>query len=90
MNERRLQRGAKWTALSLDERVAKWRRLAIGNTVAAAVVVVITWLLWAPLVAGIVTVVMAITVADIWYLVARTRKTGNPFLRAVGTPPSSE
>ena len=90
MNERRRQRGARWNALSLDERVAKWRRLAIGNTVAGAVVVAVAWALWSPLVVWVVTVVMAAAVADPWYLVGRTRKTGNPFLRGTTRPPSSE
>ena len=77
----RQQRAARWNTMSLDERVAKWRRLAVGNTVAGAIVVGAVWAIASPLVAGIVTVVMVIAVADMWFLVRRTRRTGNPFLR---------
>jgi hypothetical protein len=52
--------------MSLDERVSRWRRLAIGNTAAAAVVVAVAWVFLSPVLAGVVTVVMALAVADIW------------------------
>jgi len=90
VNERRRRRGAQWNALSLDERAAKWRRLAIGNTVAGAVVVAVAWALLSSLVAWIVSIVMVAAVADASYLVGRARKTGNPFLRGPTRAPSSE
>jgi len=69
-------------AMSLDERVAKWRRLAICNTIAAAIVVGAVWAFASPVLAAVVTAIMVVAVVDIWFLARRTGRTGNPFLRA--------
>ena len=64
-----------------DDLAAKWRRLAVANTLGAAVVIAAMWSLAPVLLASVVTVVMVIAVGDIWFLARRTRRTGNPFLR---------
>jgi hypothetical protein len=63
--------------LTPEKRMARWRRLAVGNTIAGVVVSVLA-LVFLPLPIGlIVTGAMAIGVGDTWYLDRRIHRSGS-------------
>jgi O-antigen/teichoic acid export membrane protein len=59
--------------------VRKWRRIEVGNSVAGVVVSVVAVLLLPAAAAAVVVAVMAVCVADTWYLGRRLRRTGRLF-----------
>ena len=71
----------RWSALSIEERISRWRLISIGNSVAALVIAISAFIFlrfpWSLVVAGVVV----IGAADTWYLAGRLRETGNPFTR---------
>lgn len=54
----------------------RWRHLAIGNTVAGAVVCVLALIFLPRAAAAAIAALMALGVADTWYLDRRYRRTG--------------
>jgi hypothetical protein len=61
------------------ELARKWRRIELGNTLAGFVVSTVAIVLLPGVVAALVVVLMALGVADTWYLGSRLRRTGRLF-----------
>jgi hypothetical protein len=61
------------------ELARKWRRIELGNTLAGFVVSIVAIGLLPGVVAALVVVLMALGVADTWYLGSRLRRTGRLF-----------
>jgi hypothetical protein len=64
---------------SATELARKWRRIEVGNTVAGLVVSIAAIVLLPSVLAALVVVLMALGVADTWYLGSRLRRTGRLF-----------
>jgi hypothetical protein len=67
------------TFLWQEDPVRRWRRLAIANTAAGAIVVVMALVFLPKLIAGLLVVLMVVSVGETWYLDRRLRRTGNMF-----------
>ncbi len=59
-----------------EDPVRRWRRLAIANTAAGAIVLALALVFRPHWLAALVAVLMVVGVADTWYLDRRLRRTG--------------